>query len=213
MRRFMSISRPRVLHVIFAVLLFSAGGVCGNWYARAAAGKPAAKQPPASEALKYGDTDVVVARSQRATSEEVKLPFYRGAEVLQSYTYRVSSKQGKLLSYYAMALLASRDAPEKVAQDYSQRLPGKPKPEKLKDKSGARLVLAVASDSEVRSVTITQSKTGSDIRLTRAIKHTQTLKLPTPEMVPPGPGRRMGPDHDGPAPRPRRQRPHQGTEV
>ncbi len=122
---------------------------------------PSSRPAPATETLKYGDLEVVVERKATATAAEVQLPFYQGAKLREGYTRRLSKKQdGKQLSYFAVAVLRSSDAPEKVAADYSRRLPGKPKPERVTDKLGTRLVLAISSKEEVRVVTITSPGEG-----------------------------------------------------
>ncbi len=66
--------RRSVLYGMFAVVLFFAGSVCGHWYARAAAAKPAkpAAKTPGKEILKYGENEVVVEHSQKATTVDLK---------------------------------------------------------------------------------------------------------------------------------------------
>ena len=114
------------------------------------------------------------------------MPFYRGAKVREGATRRLTKKaDGKQLSYYAVAILDTREAPEKVAQSYARQLPGKLKAERVVDKQGTRWVLAVSSKEEIRMVTITAARGGSTIKLTRAIKHTETLTLPETEAPPP----------------------------
>ena len=55
-----------------------------------------------------------------------------------------------------------------MSQDYSSKLPGKPKAELLNDREGKRYVLAVGSTGEVRKVAITPQSNGCRIELTRA---------------------------------------------
>ncbi len=141
--------------------------------------------PPATETLKYGKIEVIIERKATATAADLQLPFYAGAKLHEGYTRRLSNKQdGKQLSYLAVAVLESKDAPEKVAADYARRLPGRPKPERLTDKQGARSVLAISSKEEVRVVTITRMIGGSQIKLTRAVKHTETLPEPQEQSAP-----------------------------
>ena len=143
---------------------------------------------PPRETMKWGDTQIIVERQTTATEKDLQLPFYAGAKLVQGYTYRVTSKEGKLLSDYAVAVLTTTDKPAVVAKSYSAKLPGKPKPQNLTDAQGARTVLAVGSGEEVRSVTITATKQGSKIRLVRALKHGEAPTPPS-EMAPvPGPG-------------------------
>ena len=66
---------------------------------------------------------MVVDRTTKATEKDLQLPFYAGAQVVQSYTYRASTKAGKQLSYYAMAALTTKDSPEKVAKSYAAQTP------------------------------------------------------------------------------------------
>jgi hypothetical protein len=166
-------------------------------------------QSPPKETLKYGDTELLVERTATATEKDLLLPFYAGAKLREGHTYRVTTKQdGKQLSYLASATLTTRDKADKVAQDYSRKLPGKPQPTTLQDKRGKRIVLAVASKEEVRTVTILPGKRGCEIQLTRALKHGPAPPLPTPELAKPRPqfgpegGRGRGGGRRGPGPRP-----------
>lgn len=159
--------------------------------ALALAAAPSGK--PARETLKWGDTELLVERTVTATGENLQLPFYPGAKLREGYTYRVTTKEGKELSYLASAMLTTGHTAEKVAQHYSQLLPGKPKPETIQDKAGKRLVLSVGSKEEVRTVTLLPKAWGSRIVLVRAIKHADTPEL-QPEILPsPQPGPRRGP--------------------
>ncbi len=165
--------------LLLGVLLFAA---CAF-----AAASP--KSPP-KETLTYGETELLVERTATATEKDLLLPFYAGAKLREGYTYRVTTKQdGKQLSYLAAATLTTRDKAEKVAQDYSRKLPGKPQPTTIADKRGKRIVLAVASKEEVRTVTIVPVKRGCEIQLTRALKHGDAPPMPTPEIVRPPAGR------------------------
>jgi len=191
-------SRAVGLH--FALLALLCAGALGACYAAATSGLPP------KETLTYGDTEILVERSERVTAQDLQLPFYRGATVRQSYSCRLTKKaDGKLLSYFATAQLDSRDAPETVAKSYSAQMPGKPKAERVTDKQGTRLVLAVGSKEEVWTVTIVKTRAGSEITLTRVVKHTETLKLPDQTIMPPGgPGSGEPPGRGRPPSRPRR---------
>jgi len=150
--------------------------------------------PPPRETMKWGETQIIVERQTTATEKDLQLPFHAGAKLVQGYTYRVTTKEGKLLSDYAVAVLTTTDKPAVVAKSYSAKLPGKPKPQSLTDAQGTRTVLAVGSEEEIRTVTITATKQGSKIRLVRALKHGEPPVLPS-EMAPvpgPGPGRGGG---------------------
>jgi len=144
----------------FATVAAMAGAFC--WLVAAPQRKPVREQ------IMLEGTPVVVEYEPAAGAKELMLPFYAGAKVGDSFLYRVRTKQGKRITYYASAVLTTPDAPEQVAQDYSARLPGKPKPELISDKDGKRYLLAVASAEEVRQVTIRLEGAGSRIELVRA---------------------------------------------
>jgi hypothetical protein len=192
-------------------LLFISLLLCLSAFAGAPKTAPI-KEPP-RETLKWGDTEILVERTTTATPDDLQLPFYAGAKFREGYTRRLMTKDGAPLSYLASVTLTSTDKPEKVAQDYSQRLPGKPKPETIQDKSGKRTVLAVALQQEVRTVTIVSTKAGSEIRLTRAIKQADPPPLPESKIVSPGQmGPRRGPGR-GPGGGPGRPGRRGGTRV
>jgi hypothetical protein len=163
---------------------------------------------PARETLKWGDTELLVERAATATAEDLQLQFYPGAKLREGYTYRVTTKEGKELSYLASAMLTTGHVAEKVAQHYAQSLPGKPKPETIQDKTGKRLVLSVGSKEEVRTVTLFPKAWGTRILLVRAIKRGDAPPLPTPQILPQQPDRRRSPEGRGnrPGRRPRRGR-------
>ena len=131
----------------------------------------APQRKPAREQVTLDDTPVVVDYAPVASAKDLMLPFYPGATEENSFTYRVNTKEGKRVTYYASAILTSADPPERVSRWYSDRLPGKPRPEVISDKDGARQVLATGSQAETRKVTITAGKTGSRIELVRAFGH------------------------------------------
>jgi len=151
---------------------------------------------PKREEMLLNDRVVVVDYQTSATSEDLLLPFYAGARVENSYSYTITTKEGAPVLYYACAELATRDAAGRVAEDYRGKLPGQPQPETISDKGGKRLVLAVATATEVRMVTITERDGGSHIQLIRSTKpvipearpQQATPRPPTPR----GPGRQPG---------------------
>lgn len=165
---------------------------CALVSALAFAATPSGK--PERETLKWGETELLVERSASVTAKDLGLEFYPGAELREGYTYRITTKEGKELSYLASAALTTGQAAEKVAQHYSQRLPGNPKPERVKDKAGNRLVLAVASKQEVRVVTLLPKAWGTRIVLLRALKRGDLPPMLSPEASPaPRRGPRQGP--------------------
>jgi hypothetical protein len=164
------------------VLLASLPALCAD-YARA---------PKKEEMLLDGNVVVVDYRTS-ATSDDLLLPFYPGASVENSFSYTVTTKEGKPVLYYALADLVSPDPPSRVAEDYRSKLPGKPKAEAISDDQGKRLVLAVGTEAEVRVVTITERSSGSRIRLVRATKPIIPEARPLPAPVQPQRPRRMGP--------------------
>lgn len=164
---------------------------CALVCALALAASPPGK--PARETLEWGDTELVVERTASVTAKDLGIEFYPGAKLREGYTYRVTTKEGKELSYLASATLTTGQAAEKVAQHYARLLPGKPKPETVKDKAGDRQVLAVASKEEARTVTLFPKAWGTRIVLTRAIKRGDAPEI-KPEVIPaPEPGPRGKP--------------------
>ncbi|MCJ7821742.1 MAG: hypothetical protein MUQ26_01450, partial [Armatimonadetes bacterium] len=154
-------SRGRIL------LLFSAAALL----AVAAYWVLAASQPsPVREEMRLDGRPVTVEYADSATSEDLKLPFYPGAEIETSFVYTVETRGGVPITYYASAILVTADPPDKVAQAYRSQLPGNPEPEKIDDPSGERYVLAVAGGNEVRRVSITARDGGSRVELMRATR-------------------------------------------
>ncbi len=163
-------SRERILLLFLAVALLA---VAAYWVL-------AASQPsPSREQMRLDGRPVVVEYADSATAEDLKLPFYPGAEIETSFSYKVETRGGVPITYYASAILVTADAPDKVAQLYRSQLPGSPEPEKVDDPSGERYVLAVAGGDEVRRVSIAARDGGSRVELTRATRP-----------VPPKPGLR-----------------------
>jgi len=140
----------------------------------------APQRKPVREEMVLNEVPVVAQYSPSASSDDLMLPFYRGARLEAGFTYRVTTKDGKPVTYYASAAFTTPDPPERVAERYSQQLPGRPKPELVTDKAGKRYLLAVASEREVRKVTIVPQQRGSRIELTRATAFTIPQKPITP---------------------------------
>jgi hypothetical protein len=167
-------SRRRTLLLFFTVALL---GVAVYWVL--AASPPS----PTREEMRLDGRRVVVEYADSATAEDLKLPFYPGAEIESSFSYRVETRGGVPITYYASAILLTADAPDEVAQAYRARLPGSPEPEKVEDASGERYVLAVAGGDEVRRVSITAREGGSRVELTRATR----VEIPQPGLRPRSP--------------------------
>jgi len=154
-------SRGRILLLFLAVALLA---VAAYWVL-------AASQPsPSREEMRLDGRPVMVEYADSATAEDLKLPFYPGAEIESSFSYKVETRGGVPITYYASAILVTADAPDEVAQAYRSQLPGNPEPEKIDDPSGERYVLAVAGGDEVRRVSITARDGGSRVELTRATR-------------------------------------------
>jgi hypothetical protein len=147
----------------------------------------APQRKPMREQMMLDDQPVTVDYKTSATSDDLGLPFYQGARVENSFSYRVTAREGKFVTSYASAILITRDSVERVSQDYSDRLPGKPKAEVITDKAGKRYLLAVASDKEVRRVTITPEDKGCRIELVRAFGKT----IPQRPLKPRGKGQQV----------------------
>ena len=154
-------SRGRILLLLLAVALLA---VAAYWVL-------AASQPsPKREEMRLDGRPVMVEYADSATAEDLKLPFSPGAEIESSFSYRVETRGGVPITYYASAILVTADAPDKVAQVYRSQLPGNPEPEKVDDPSGGRYVFAVAGGNEVRRVSIAARDGGSRVELTRATR-------------------------------------------
>jgi len=159
------------------VLLASLPALCAGY----------ARTPKKEEMLLDGNVVVVDYRTS-ATSDDLLLPFYPGAGVENSFSYTVTTKEGEPVLYYALADLMSADPPSRVAEDYRNKLPGKPNPEAISDEqgkpstrpAGKRLVLAVGTAADVRMVTIAQRAGGSRIQLVRATKPVIPEARPAP---------------------------------
>jgi len=172
-------SRRRTLLFLFT------GGLLALAVYWVLAGSPPA---PTREIMRLDRRPVVVEYADSAAAEDLKLPFYPGAQVESSFRYAVETRGGIPVTYYASAVLVTGDGPETVAQAYRSKLPGNPEPERIEDAQGERYVLAVAGGDEVRRVSISAREEGSRIELTRATRP-----------VVPGPGLRPGPPVGTPA--------------
>ncbi|UCC69563.1 MAG: hypothetical protein JSV79_06575 [Armatimonadota bacterium] len=139
---------------------------------------------PSREEMTLDGRPVVVEYAPSASAEDLMLPFYPEAEVDSSFAYTVKTRDGIQIAYYASAVLATPDPPEKVADAYRTRLPGEPGPQTIEDPSGKRWVLAVAGGDEVRMVSISVREAGSRIELTRAARPV----VPSPAPRPRAPG-------------------------
>lgn len=151
-------SRKRLVFLAVA-LAFVAGGCLIT---------AAPQRKPAREQMTLDDTPVMVDYKPSATAADLGLPFYPGAQVQTSFSYTLTSKDGKPVTYYASAVFTTTDSAEVVGGHYSAKLPGKPRPAEITDEAGKRYVLAVGSKSEVRKVTITPQAKGCRIELVRA---------------------------------------------
>jgi hypothetical protein len=125
---------------------------------------------PRKEEMVVEGAPVVVEYATSVTADALKLPFHAGSTLEQGFAYTVRTEDGREVSYYASALLTTRDAPGEVAASYQAQLPGRPEPEVVEDEGGKRYVLAVGGEGEVRRVSITEYESGSRIQLTRATR-------------------------------------------
>lgn len=144
------------------------------------------------EGLLIQEVPVVVDYATTASAEDLKLPFYSGAEVMNSFSYTVTTGDDELIVSYSSALLTSSDPPERVAQAYAELLPGAPPAERLEDEAGARYVIALSADGEVRVVAITAHESGSHIQLIRASEPNPPSAMSEPRQ-PRTPQRHFGP--------------------
>jgi len=135
---------------------------------------------PGREGMYLDGRRVLVDYAASASAEDLMLPFHPEAEVESGFSYAVKTTDGIQITYYASAVLATTDAPEKVAESYRAQLPGNPEPEVIEDASGKRYVLAVAGADEVRKVSISAREEGSRIELTRAARPAVPKPAPRP---------------------------------
>jgi len=122
------------------------------------------------EEMTLDGVPVLVTYSETASADDLMMPFYPEAALEGTFAYTVTTKDGKPVSQYASAVLATPDSWQKVTEYYAAELPGKPQPEAIEDKSGRRHVLAVAGNGETRMVTVRETETGSQIELLRTTK-------------------------------------------
>jgi hypothetical protein len=130
----------------------------------------AKKLAPRTEQMTANEAPVAVDYTPSASAEDLGIPLYPGAELQDSFAYKVMASDGKQVMRYASAVLSSADAPGKVASHYRDVLPGRPEAQSLKGDGGERLVLAVSQGDEVKVVTITAADGGSRIELVCATK-------------------------------------------
>ncbi|MFB3883101.1 MAG: hypothetical protein ACE149_17675 [Armatimonadota bacterium] len=128
----------------------------------------AAVLSPRTEEMKAGGVSVKGSYTPAATADDLDLPFYPGAELADSFLYRVTAPGDRRVLLYASAILLTPDSPQKVAAHYHDTLPGHPEPETLQGEQAERIVLALSKGDEVRTVTITAADGGSRIELLRA---------------------------------------------
>jgi hypothetical protein len=163
-----------------AVLVLTAVGLLlGAFYLAVAAPYLSSHE----EEMKLGRVPVTVTYSDSASPEDLKMPFYPGAEIEESLAYDVAAGDGKRVVQYASASLSTVDAWEAVAEYYSAELPGHPEAETVEGESGLRYVLAVSDETEVRTVTVRPAEKGSRIELVRAVhpKHPTRPAKPRPD--------------------------------
>ena len=158
----MNLSRRRARTVI--ILTVALAAVSLGWLLAAP------KLAPRTEEMPVGDARATVDYTPSATAEDLGMPFYAGAKVVDSFLYRATASDGKRVLYYASAILSSTDSPDKVAASYHEKLPGHPAAEALEGELGHRLVLSVEQGDEVKVVTITAANGGSRIELVRTSK-------------------------------------------
>ena len=128
------------------------------------------------EEMSLDGVPVLVTYSETASADDLMMPFYPGAAVEGGFAYSVTTKDGKPVSQYASAVLATPDSWQKVTEYYAAELPGKPQPEAIEDKAGKRHVLAVAGKGETRMVTVRETETGSQIELLHATEFAPPAK-------------------------------------
>ena len=133
---------------------------------------PAATPEKKTERMLFNARPVMVDYERGAVPAELELPIYPGAELQRSVAYTIRTTDGELILRYISAVFSSADSPAKVVEHYGARLPGNPKAEVVTDEDGERQVLAVASEVEVRMVSISRRGDGALIELIRAVEPT-----------------------------------------
>jgi hypothetical protein len=113
---------------------------------------------------------VVVAYEPSATAQDVMLPLPEGAETVRGFRYTIDTKEGEPVLRYASVVVTTRESAERIAAEYTSKLPGKPRAELVEDKAGKRLVLAVGDEEEVRTVTIFENGRGARVELVRVVQ-------------------------------------------
>lgn len=133
---------------------------------------PAATPAKKSERMLFNTRPVMVEYERGALPQDLELPVYPGAKLERSVAYTIRTTDGELILRYISALFSSADSPAKVVAYYRERLPGNPKPGAVNDEDGERQVLAVASEAEVRMVSVSGRGEGARIELIRAVEPT-----------------------------------------
>jgi hypothetical protein len=158
----MNLPHPRTRTVVILAVGLAASGL--GWLLAAPVLSPRREEMP------VGSARVDVDYATSASADDLGMPLYPGAQVKDSFLYRVKTPDGKRVLYYASAVLSSADSPDKVASGYQQMLPGRPQAEVVEGDSGRRYVLALAQGDEVKMITITEAESGSRIELVRATR-------------------------------------------
>ena len=128
------------------------------------------------EEMTLDGVPILVTYSETASAEDLMMPFYPEAAVAGSFAYTITTKDGKPVSQYASAVLATPDPWQKVTEYYAAEMPEKPQPEAIEDKTGKCHVLAVAGNGETRMVTVRETEKGSQIELLRAVESAPPAK-------------------------------------
>jgi hypothetical protein len=145
------------------------------------------------EKLRYGLAEFYVEHRTTASADDLGMPFYPNAELREGFVYVLTDANDKSVNRYALARLTTPASVEKVAEYYSGRLRGRPKPERISDAKGERTVLAVGSAQEVRMVTLRAQPKGCEIELVRAATPQELKQPPADEQQPQPPARPHGP--------------------
>ena len=133
---------------------------------------PAETPAKQAERMLFNTRPVMVDYERGVLPEDLELPIYPGAELQRSVAYTIRTTDGELILRYISVAFSSADPPAKAVAHYRARLPGNPKAEVVSDEDGERQVLAVASEAEVRMVSISPRGEGALIELVRAVEPT-----------------------------------------
>ena len=133
---------------------------------------PAETPAKQAERMLFNTRPVMVDYERGVLPEDLELPIYPGAELQRSVAYTIRTTDGELILRYISVVLTSPDPPAKTVAHYRARLPGTPEAEVVTDEEGERQVLAVASQAEVRMVSISPRGDGALVELVRAVEPT-----------------------------------------